>query len=353
MKSYIKNTNYINWIVVAVVLTFVGCNRHREENKVEQTLSFTEIAKVDADMPVAFEVNGNSLFITDYSGDKLVKEFNLDSKEIVRSLVQRGNGPGEALSPISAFVGKDSIIVYSRPIMSLISIPLNHSAGVKELKNGVVLPFMVSDLFKMNDNGFIASIIPFGADDSIKGKRFMLIDRYGQQNGLFGSYPKIIDKDKTVSDDVLAHFHQTLSVLFPNDTIMIALTNYVMSKYVDRGDGFTLKSEKMLIPYEYEYQDATETSSAITKRKDDMERGINGAVLWNGKILVSRRYADSEDVDKVYFELYDTDGHLEQQLYPEQNVYYPFAITSEGYILANGGESEGGMILLKSTTNLM
>jgi len=287
--------------------------------------------------PAEIQCIGNSLYVSDYYGDSIIKVVNLDDGRFLHGIAPVGNGPGEMKRPVSFSVRQDSILVYSRPLMTMFSESLDGNKSRKLF----MLPGESSNVFPLPTGEFVVSVMPFGSEESSGEEyRFMLLDSIGNVKSRFGTFPRLWEKEKNLSIGILGNFHQTNSVVANNDGSIAVFSAYVMSIYERKGETFSLIEERSMAPYQYEYNEGSATRSATTKLKAESGSVVNCALNYKDKIIVARRYCDSEDNQRVYFEIYDSKGTHECTLIPDVDVYPPVAITETGMIIAFGKETE-------------
>lgn len=326
-------------VFMSIFTIMLSCNRKDGSKQVEtEQIVFEElVANESIGSPAEMQCMGKHIYISDHYGDSIIKVISLDSGKTLHSLAAVGNGPGEMKRPISFFLKPDSILVYSRPLMTLFSEYLDGSKSKKLF----MLPWESSNVFAMPNGDYIVSVMPFGSkENSEREYRFMLLDSIGNIKSRFGTFPRLWEKEKDLSVGILGNFHQTNSIVMNDDDSLVVFSSYVISVYERNGETYSLVDERVIAPYQYEYSDETATRSATARIKDGFGGGVWCAFKYKNKIIAARRYNDSEDNKGLYFDIYDNKGKLERTLIPDVNIYPPAAITDTGKIIAFGKETE-------------
>ena len=330
---------------LSLFLFIAGCKGKSNESILNE-LDFTTIGEgFDIGDPTQIVAEDKCLSIIDRSGDSIVWRINPENGEGGGRLYAKGVGPGEMLPPVNHLSAGDSIYVYSRPTFTLYSAPISKPDSIR--KTGLV-PFAVSRIFNFDNDRFIASLFPFGDSGVDASKRFMIMDTSGKQLSLFGSYPRLWDSEKDYPDDVLASFHQTNSILIPDNSHIVAFTSNVMSVYKKRGDSYESVLEKIIIPYEYDYTPATANMSAMTNSRKDFGGVIVGACLYGDKIIAGIGGKKDGITVMKRFEVYDLEGNLERSFIPLEDLLPVFTVSKDGCIFSLQ-ENENSTVLMKSS----
>lgn len=325
--------------VIASCLTTLSCNRNNasQQGSPEQIIFQELIANESIGYPAEMQCMDRYIYVADHYGDSIIKVLRLDDGKTLKNMIAVGNGPGEMIRPISFYLKPDSILVYSRPLMTLFSEKLDGSKSQKLF----MLPGESSNVFAMPNGEYVVSVMPFGSKEKNDQEyRFILLDSVGNIKNRFGTFPRLWEKEKDLSIGILGNFHQTNSIVMNDDESLVVFSSYVISVYERNGETYSLVDERMIAPYQYDYNDETATRSATTRIKEGFGGGVWCAFKYKDKIIAARRYKNSEDYNRLYFEIYDKKGTLERTLMPDKDIYPPATITDTGKIIAFGKESD-------------
>lgn len=336
-----------NLFFFLLVSNFFGCNPVKEKEPVVERIRFELFAEVpDVGMPIDMLVKGDTILISDYYGDSLLHQFHTYDGRKLDSKVPRGGGPGELIPPIGTIIYGDTLLAYSRPIMTL----FKGSMVTKErLRRIGMAPSMTSNIYASGNGDIISSVMAFSVEDKNKNYRYAALDDSMNVRYMFGEYPSHGSRDEISGIEARSHFHQTLTILPVDKESFVAVGGYDLSFYVIGDDGkYELKKIVIVSPYDYGVALGSEIRSATTRLKPEYERPISYAALDGRKIILARKKEKSPSKNPaIYFEVYDMDGMLESRLYPDKNIQEPFGITKGGEIIAFT-EDENGFTLMKS-----
>lgn len=335
-------------ITLLLAAAFSGCTSQSEKKEpIIQSIDFEPIAAVpDVGVPIDLLMKDDTIFISDYYGDSLLHRYVLPQAEKLSSKVPRGAGPGELIPPIGAIIHGDTLLAYSRPIMTLFK---GNLYSKERLRSVGMPPTMVSNLYAAGNGDIIASVIAFSVDEDNKEYRYALLDDNLALKYMFGEYPSCTAGE--MSDiDARSMFHQTQNILPVDEKAFVAIGAYDMSFYELGADGkYVLKKTVIVKPYAYSVEKGSEVKTPSTRLQADYDRPISYATIHDGKIILAFKKEKTPSKDPaIYFEVYDMDGNLETRLTPEGTVIAPFGVSPRGEIIAFV-EDETGYTLMKST----
>lgn len=336
--------NRFNRILLGlIVFSFFtqGCKNVSEDQKIEEHLLKFEIAKGDYEfgVPIGMSILNNNLLINDFYGDTLVHCVDMDTWTTTRKIVSKGMGPGEVLAPIELIVTDDSISVFSRPTMMMFK---SSGCDLSTLTNVAIMPSVVSRIFQMGDNEYIASIVTLGNDPQYGNARFILLNSAGEVQYSFGEYPRIWSDEKDMPTDVLANFHQIRGFCKLDSDSFAVVSSHVLSIYAKNQEGqYSLVAEKMMMPYEYDYNLSDGMATAQGRLKEGFPKCADGVAKLGDDLIVTFNMnelpARNQNVD---FLRYDNELSLKAIYHPATAVRAPFIISDDGSIIAFDDEND-------------
>jgi hypothetical protein len=203
------------------------------------------------------------LLINDFKGDTLIHVYNMKTRQLLRKLIPVGRGPGELRSPLQIYHYKDDLLIYSRQIFTLYSIPFNKIMdGNKQMEKKFKISTDANRLFPLNEHIFISS--------GYYQKRYALIDWNGEKITEFGEYPDFWYPEKDYPIWARARAHQCRFVKNPaNNKFVSYAYNYLdIFDYDDTANTPVLKKRIFFSKYSYVYNE-------LQVKMEGDEPGIN------------------------------------------------------------------------------
>lgn len=332
-------------IIAAAVLVLVACSKQTDGDKpIERPIRFEPVASLEeVGLPVTMDIAGDTIYISDFFGDSLLNIYNEPDGKHIRSVVGRGQGPSEMMPPIKPMLNHDGMYIYSRSIFTMFRENAGDFGHITKVGN---LPTMLSNIFYIGDNRFVASLMPFESEDEKILDRYAMLDDSLRIMYTFGRYPNAGPNEQSDNCEALAHFHQTVNLWRLDSTTLLAVGARDLSFYELGDDGtYRCREIKILRPYDYTVIPGTQYTSTTTALKPGYPHSMSEAMSFHGNILISSM---DEDNNSLCFELRDGHtGELLDTFIPDKKIRGPIAVNSRGQILAFS-EDENGMTLMRS-----
>lgn len=322
--------------IVALLSLFgnYSCNKEKTELKFS---SIQDITCISMDYPEILGITmqilkiDGLLLINDYQGDTLIHVYDIANKQFIRKLIPVGRGPGELISPLQIHRSKDNLLIYSRRLFELYSIPVTK---IMDGNNNMLKKFKLSTaeanrLFPLNDSIFISS--------GYFSKRYALIDNKGEKISEFEEYPDFYHAEKDFPIFARGMFHQCSFVKHPKDNRLIAYTPHVLDilDYDDADDRPVLKKRIPFSSYNYSYIDSKNGSSVSAG--SDVETGIVGVDCTSKYIYVVYSPNKKEEKSSItQIKIIDWEGKPIKQLNYSKKItcFYIDEENSKGYVIA-------------------
>jgi len=313
-------------LLIIGILCCVQCTNKKEKDivgysfDVHSQLSFKQISYPSLlGMTMQLIKRDSFLLINDFHGDSLIHVFNLNSKQIERNLVVRGNGPHELISPLDLQLLGDTLWILCRPLHLL-----NHILW-KDVKLSSAL--LVKDRQMKGESDCFVSI---GKNQFIFSgfwnKRYALINMAGGDSiREFGNYPDFWSREENIPVTAKAIFHHCRFAVNVSQHLIVSCSPFVLEIYRYDPEGKQLpklKFRKQLGRYEYDFVANRRVSASLRKESDPSAVDVFGGnkylyvlmkagkqrkqrnimVLdWNGnpvKLLISKKHITCFTIDE-------------------------------------------------------
>ncbi|MDR1335835.1 MAG: TolB-like 6-bladed beta-propeller domain-containing protein [Tannerella sp.] len=216
------------------------------------------------------------LLLNDFRGDTLIHVFNVKNGRLLTKLVSVGNGPDEMKSPLEIYIRKNRLYIHYRQVATLYSLSLDSLLlPDRKLKKHFQASGETSVLFPLSDSLFIAA--------GYFQQRYAVFNHCGEKVHEFGDYPAYWSREKDLSLQVRAMFHQVRFEKHPTEALFLACSSHTMEIY-DYGEGIrqpVLIASLWTGKYNYSWMD--DGTYLSTRKGDDVERGTVS-------VAVSSRY---------------------------------------------------------------
>lgn len=332
-------------LALLLLIKLTGCNGRSNEGEVAEWQLEFRVAGENNQIgyPIAIKFVNDTLLVNDFYGDSLVHCIDVNSWKTNRKFARKGNGPGEVIPPVECIAYGDSLMIFSRPTMTLFKA---EGGDYDRLTSTATFPTVVSRLYKAGENEFIASMIPYNSSD-FDGKRFIVLNEEGTVQYAFGEYPRFWTEEKEIPVDVLANFHQVDDFCKISPDTFAVVSSHVLSIYAKNNlHQYELVKEKLLFPYEYTYNLSNGMISAKTRLKEGFPMGADGIELLGEDIIVAYNMNQLPDFDlNVEFLRYDKDLNLKAIYHPSVPVKAPFLIDKNRSIIAFDNEKDGTFVV--------
>lgn len=319
-------------ILLFTIVFFVCCSKekrqlefHRQEKGEYTIIPYSELLGIT----MQITKKDSLLLINDFFGDSLIQIFNLNNNQLIRKLISTGNGPNELISPLEIHIENNDLFVFCRQTYIQYSAPFDSLLlnGGKELNKDFEASSKVNHLYPLTDSLFIAS--------GFFEKRYALIDNKGKEIVEFGEYPAFWNKEKQLSSQIKAMFHQTEFIKNPIKPFFISYSSHILEIFDFSTIGNpTLIKNIVMGNYEYSYVD--DGSVLSTNRNYDTEKGITTASCTADYIYVVYNFQKENEKDtKTQIQIINWNGEPIKALNFEKNITCLFIDEKEnrGYII--------------------
>lgn len=328
--------------IVAVVLYGCGSDVKLKEYEMDfNVLSTNTIISI----PLDIAVKGDSLLVNQYFGDKFLVWLSLKDGSLIKTDISKGNGRREMQGPLSVNSFSDSLLIYDRQRFGLYKTDFMCDSIITAIER---LPFWTTKVFPFKNGNMLVSKIPFGVEDAeIADTRFAIM-RGDSVLSHFGDYPRLSNSDKESDSEELANSHQILGFQELPDNEFAVVSSHVLSLYSASEDGYVLKKEVAVAPYEYNTRAATQNQSAMSSLKEGESIGVPiGLAYHSGKIYLP--FQETED-DDIVIMCYDMDLNLVGTIKPAVSIMPPFVIDDNGRIVALSENDKETSIVVSTTS---
>ncbi len=324
----IKDFRISSVIVGVITLWISSCQRDQTREIYAMDFNTLSTNTVIGD-PLDIIVNGNSMLVNQFNGDKFLVWLSLDNGKLLKTDILKGNGEREMQGPLMVSSFSDSLLIFDKPRFRLYKSDFRCDSIIPYVNN---LPFWVAKVFPLKNGNIVASKIPFGVENKeVADTRFALM-RGDSVLSHFGKYPDFSNSDKNNDAEQLANFHQIRGFLeLPNNRFAV-MSSHVLSIYSASGNGYNLVKEMPVAPYEYDSRASTSTRSAMTTLQNGYSPGTReGLGYYNGNIYLP--YQEAENAD-IIFLVYDLELNLIGKIKPSTPIITPFTIDGAGHIIS-------------------
>lgn len=216
---------------------------------------------IDANNEIYVPLNitqiGEKLFVTDFQGDNLILEYDLESN-FTRRFARAGNGPSEFTGPLDVWGQGQKLFVHDRRRhrVGYFDTQNKHDQSTYAYSELFVISNSVSLLHSINDGGFIAhGYFPEG--------RYALINQSGEIVSFFGDYPDFKAGENLIPFDAKAMFHQNSFSVNLIRGKAAALSSHVLD-IIDFSSETPVVSKRILLTdYDYNYQSGVSVSTEL------------------------------------------------------------------------------------------
>lgn len=350
IREYARYNDMLKKYLAIGVLTTVccfillsGCNSDKKVK--EYAMDFEKISTNEAlSIILDLRTEGDTLLVNQFSGDYFLNWFSMETGDLIKSGISKGNGSDEMLGPLMINTIGDSLFIFDRQKFRLYKSNFMCDSIIQYADS---IPFWSSQVFPLNNEVNIVSKIPFGiCDKEVANTRFaaMLKDSVLFH---FGSYPEFSNSDRKSDVEQKAHFHQIQGQCeIPGNKFAVS-SSHVLSIYSIENDKYVLSKEIVVSPYEYSAKASSDIVSASTKLKDGYDIGLlNGLVYHSGKIYVPFKRAKDDNISIL---CYDTELNLIGVIIPDLPIMDPFTIDSNGRVIALIEEEASTNICISKT----
>lgn len=252
-------------------VTFIQCSSP-EKGRPYQFNQISHITFQDMQYPEILGITmqlvqqDSLMLINDFHGDSLIKVFNLKTQTVEKSLIAKGEGPDELLSPLDIYIADSNLYVLSRPLFRLNHISLKEivssEKAIRICKDYQMPP--KSDCFiPLNGSQFVFS--------GMWDKRYALLDIRQNQIKTFGEYPDYWEEEKEIPEEAKAMFHQSMFMKNEQSHLFASCSGYVLEIYQydpETSHVPTLIFQKQLGKYSYDYRTG---DMIVAKRRPDSD----------------------------------------------------------------------------------
>lgn len=340
-----KKNSLLSGIMAGVLI--IGINSCELDNTNKEHIFDFNILHTNAliDTPLDIAVKGDSLLVNQYFGDKFLVWLSLKDGSLIKTDISKGNGRREMQGPLLVNSFSDSLLIYDRQRFGLYKTDFMCDSIITATER---LPFWTTKVFPFKNGNMLVSKIPFGVEDAeIADTRFAIM-RGDSVLSHFGDYPRLSNSDKESDSEELANFHQILGFQELPDNEFAVVSSHVLSLYSASEDGYVLKKEIAVVPYEYNTRAATQNQSAMSSLKEGESIGVPiGLAYHSGKIYLP--FQETED-DDIVIMCYDMDLNLVGTIKPAVSIMPPFVIDDNGRIVALSENDKETSIVVSTTS---
>lgn len=217
-------------------------------------------------VPMDMDINGDSLFVSDFRGDSLLSIYNINDGTLIEHLMPLGEGPNEFLSPVQYFRVDSNMLVYNRWHYTLGLYNVDYLDRKMSLcSERSTLSTDIDMIYPIGSDRFIAS-------GRFKDSRFILFSLNSDKIINFGSYPSFMEGEDKIPNFPKFMFHQSMFGYNHEKGLLLAVTSHVLEYWSINGDSLILKKELLLSPYKYSYDYGDDWAQAYVD--DGVERGV-------------------------------------------------------------------------------
>jgi outer membrane protein assembly factor BamB len=191
--------------IAVIFIVFCGCTPKERSSPVFRHSATVSVHPVKnppfIGLPVALEYYDGRVYISDFHGDTLVVEFDVENFRVVSKSIIKGTGPGDALPPLGLFLSDDTLFLLNRRTFNLgYDIP-NVSGEHRGLTFNKLcsFPVEISNLTAI-DGRYLAA-------GYFNGGRYAVFNSRGEKEQEFGDYPSFLAGEKDFPIPAKAMYH--------------------------------------------------------------------------------------------------------------------------------------------------
>jgi len=256
-------------IIFIVLMVTTSCsNRKFKPYKFDKQ---EQIVMHDIDYPGLLAVTmqlvkvDSLLLINEFHGDSLIIVYNLNTNQIDRHLISKGEGPNELIPPLDLCVTDNNLYILSRPIFSLNHIPLDAlSKKGDTLCHDYRMPSLSDRFIPLTQTQFVFS--------GMWKKRYAFLNTQSSDSlQEFGNYPDYWDNEKDIPTEAKMMFHQSMFVKHPTENKFVSCSSFVLQIFsYNKKEAIIprLLFQKQLGKYEYDFTTTGGFSATLRKGSD-------------------------------------------------------------------------------------
>jgi hypothetical protein len=154
-------------------------------------------------IPLSLKYFDGRLYMSDFHGDTLVTEFDVESSQIISKSITKGGGPGESLSPLLLFLSGDTLFLFNLQAHILGYDILGASGEHRGLTSHLLCP-LPSAVYNLTSIGGGQYLVAGTFNDG----RYAIFNSQGEKEQEFGDYPSFLSGEKDFPASAKAMFHQ-------------------------------------------------------------------------------------------------------------------------------------------------
>ncbi|MDR1339641.1 MAG: TolB-like 6-bladed beta-propeller domain-containing protein [Prevotellaceae bacterium] len=258
--------NRIKKITAVVFVVFCSCVSKEQSLPVFRYSGAVSVHPVEnppfIGLPVALEYDDGRVYISDFHGDTLLVEFDVENARVVSKSIIKGTGPGDALSPLGLFMSGDTLFLLNRRTFSL-GYDIPDTSGERRITFNKLctLPGEVSNLTAIEGKYMAAGYFD--------GGRYAIFNSRGEKEQEFGDYPSFLAGEKDFPASAKAMYHQVRFAASRKLRRVACVSSHVLD-IVDYSTSPNVVRRIQLDSYSYTF----ETGNFIaTSRTDNTSRG--------------------------------------------------------------------------------
>jgi hypothetical protein len=199
------------------------------------------------------------LYISDFHGDPLVTEFDVENSQTVSKGIIKGTGPGDALPPLNLFLSGDTLFLINRRTFSIgYDIPNTHELSFHKLCS---FPSDVSNLTGIDGKYLTAGYFA--------GGRYAVFNSHGEKESEFGDYPSFLAGEESFPVSAKAMYHQVRFAVNCNLHKVACVGSHVLD-LVKLSPSASVVRRILLDSYDYRF---TNGNAVSVNRTDDTSIG--------------------------------------------------------------------------------
>lgn len=309
--------------------TLFSCQQHKGETYTafDDTLYYSVLDhNTTFFLPLCIARINESLFISDFHGDKMITELSLTDLNRIKTFAQRGSGPVEFSPPLLMWEYNNQLFVINKQKFRLgvfdVSFP-DSVAGYK-YKELFQFPNSVNQLVNINDSIFLAA-------GYFQDGRYAIVKDNGEISQYFGAYPEFFTEEKMIPYDAKAMFHQ---VKFTSNITRKRVAG-VSSHVLDIIDCNTANYKVINRVYLGEYDYYHESGNIIrTSLKEGYSTGVRSVTSCSDYIYLLKNTDQADALLDKNSEIlvYDWDGDHIHTYYCQDEIDMIKSINDYGFI---------------------
>jgi hypothetical protein len=247
--------------ITVIFIIFCGCTPKEQSSPVFRHSATADVHPVEnppfIGLPVSLEYYDGRVYISDFHGDPLVVEFDVENSRVVSKSISKGTGPADALPPLALFLSGDTLFFLDRQTFILgYDIP-DVSGEHRELtfNKRCSFPAEISNLTTI-DGRYLAS-------GYFNGGRYAVYNSRGEKEQEFGDYPSFLSGEKDFPVPAKAMYHQVRFAVNRKLRRVACVSSHVMD-IVDYSASPSVVRRIQLGAYHYKFTTGDFLSTART-----------------------------------------------------------------------------------------